>query len=338
MESTRIEAADSPVPRPRRSRWIIALLSWLYAIEIIAAWIFLRFEGDRSALGTIAIFSPRWVVILPLVLLVPLAIAFNRRCIWILAVATIYALFWVMGLCLPWRPLFARGNSTPAVRVLTCNVHGEALHPRQLADLIAAAHPDIVVLQEWSAPYEFSIFNEDNWNVINVGQQCLATRFRIDAAQELPNAAAVQYTLETPSGRINLFSVHLASPHPALFDAVHGMPNGQADLEQNVLDREAQSRELNRLTRDVSGPLLIAGDFNLCPDSPIFRENFRKFSDAFDAAGFGFGPTYRVQWIRMRIDHILSNSRWVCRDCWVGMNVGSPHRPLIADFSMSSAP
>ena len=288
-------------------------------------------------MGTLAIFSPRWVVILPLAPLVPLALAFNRRCIWILAIASAGALFWVMGLCLPWRTLFAPGSSAPAVRVLTCNVHGQALNSSQLAGLIAAVHPDVIVLQEWAPPYESSIFREGDWNVITIGEQCIATRFRIDTAQELEDGSAVHYTLETSAGRIDLFSVHLASPHPLLFAALQGMPNGKTDLENNAIEREGQSRELNRITRSISGPLLIAGDFNLCPDSPIFRENFRQFTDAFDAAGFGFGWSYRVSWAAMRIDHILSNSQWTCRDCWLGIDVGSPHRPLIADFSLGSA-
>jgi len=334
----RIEAADSSARLPRRRGWIIALLSWIYAVQIIAAWFFLRFGGDRSWLGTIAIFSPRWVVLLPLVALVPLALAFNRRCIWILAIASTGAIFWVMGLCLPWRTLFAPRSSAPAIRVLTCNVHGQSLRSRELAGLVAAVHPDIIVLQEWSPPYESPVFGEGDWNVINIGQQCLATRFHIDTAKVLPNGSAVQYTLETSAGRINLFSVHLSSPHPPLFAFLHGMPSGKADLEKNIIDREAQSRELDRITRGISGPILIAGDFNLCPDSPIFRGNFGKFSDAFDAAGFGFGWTYRVKWTSVRIDHILSGSQWICRDSWVGNDVGSPHRPLIADFSTSSAP
>ncbi|MGD0139002.1 MAG: endonuclease/exonuclease/phosphatase family protein [Tepidisphaeraceae bacterium] len=332
------EAACSTAKRPRRHSRVIAWLSWIYAAQIIAAWLFLRLDGDRSWLGAIAIFSPRWVVILPLVPLVPLALAFNRRCLWILAVATAGALFWVMGLCLPWRAWIAPGRSDLTVRVLTCNVHGHALHSRQLADLIASVHPDVVVLQEWLPPYESSIFDDGDWNVVTAGEQFLATRFRVNSFREFQNGSAVRYVLETSAGTFNLINVHLASPHPPLAAALLGRPGGKTDLEKNVIEREDQSRHLARVTGNASGPLLIAGDFNLCPDSPIFRENFRHFSDAFDVAGFGFGWTYRVQWTAARIDHILSSSQWTCRDCWLGISVGSPHRPLIADFSLSNAP
>ena len=327
----------SPDGKPRRHGWIVALLSWIYAILIIASWLFLRFEADRSWLGTVAVFSPRWVLMLPLVPLVPLALVFNRRSIWILAVASIGAIFWVMGLCLPWRVLFAPTRSLLDVRILTCNVHRSVLHSRELADLIATVHPDVIVLQEWFPPYHYSILKEGDWNVVRIGEQFLATRFRIDSARELQNASAVEYTLETPAGKINLINVHLSSPHPSLFEVLHGIPNGKTELEKNIIERENESREINRITRSISGPLLIAGDFNLCPDSPIFLENFDQFADAFDVAGFGFGWTYHVKWTSARIDHVLSNSQWTCRDCWLGGDVGSPHRPLIADFSLSNA-
>jgi len=333
-----IEAASSTATRPRRRSRVIAWLSWIYAAQIIAAWLFLRLEGDRSWFGAIAIFSPRWIVLLPLIPLLPLALALNQRCISILSIATAAALVWVMGLCLPWRAWLAPVPSALAIRVLTCNVHGHALHSQQLADLIAAVHPDVVVLQEWTPPYESSIFDDGDWNVITTGEQCLATRFHVRSAREFQKGYAVHYVLETSAGTFNLFSVHLASPHPPLAAALAGLPGGKTDLEKNVSEREEQSLHLARVTESVSGPLLIAGDFNLCPDSPIFRQNFRQLDDAFGAAGFGFGWTYRVRWTAARIDHILATSQWTCRKCWLGNSVGSPHRPLIADFSLSKAP
>ena len=316
---------------------IIASLCWIYAILIVAAWLFLRWEGDRSWLGTIAIFSPRWLVLLPLVALLPLALALDRRSTWILAVTTLGALWGVMGLCLPWRTLLSPGRSAFSVRILTCNVHGHALNSRQLAGLIAAVHPDIVVLQEWLGPYESPLFGQDDWNVIVTGEECLATRFPIKAIKELQNGWGADYWLETSARPIDLFSVHLASPHPPLAAALLGLPQGKSELEKNVVDRELQAQQLHRLAQRASGPLLIAGDFNLCPDSPIFRENFYELADAFDTAGFGFGWSYRGRWTAVRIDHILSNQAWICRRCWLGPSVGSPHRPLIADFSLSTA-
>jgi vancomycin resistance protein VanJ len=34
----------------------------------------------------------------------------------------------------------------------------------------------------------------------------------------------------------------------------------------------------------------------------------------------------------VRIDHILAGPGWYCARCWVGPDVGSPHRPVLADL------
>jgi vancomycin resistance protein VanJ len=323
--------------RPRRRGRIVAWLCWIYAILMAATWLFLRCAGDRSWLGAIAIFSPRWIAILPVIPLLPLAIAYNRRSLPILMITIIGTLFGVMGLCLPWRAMFIPKNSAPMIRVLTCNVHGRAVEARHLAELIAAVHPDIVMVQEWIPPYDYPLFADDGWNVVTTGEMCLASRFRIDTAGEVENAAAVHYIVETPGGNVNIFNVHFASPHLPLRDVLLGSQNGPADLKINIEKREYESRKINRIGQSIAGPVLIAGDFNLCPDSPIFLENLSNYSDAFSTAGFGFGWTYRIRWTDTRIDHILSNSQWTCRHCWLGPDVGSPHRPLIADYSVRSS-
>ncbi len=321
--------------KPRRWRSAtVALLGWLYLICILAIWLFLRLEADRSLLGMIVVFAPRWVLVLPLIALFPLALMFNRRCIWILTSAAIVACFPLMGLCIPWKSFISADDGRSTIRVLSCNIHHHAVDTFKLSSFIAAAHPDIVVLQEWMPIYQTAIFGADNWTVITSGDVCIATRFPIHRVKELPKSTAVEYAIETPAGMIEFLNVHLSSPHLALRDTVLGRPNGKPDLEKNLANRRDEARELNRVTQGISAPLLIAGDFNLPSDSAIFYENFSRFSDAYRTAGFGFGWTYYSRWTTTRIDHILGNGHWDCRRCWVGPQVGSPHRPLVADLEM----
>jgi endonuclease/exonuclease/phosphatase (EEP) superfamily protein YafD len=285
----------------------------------------------------VAIFAPPWIYALPLAALIPLSIALHRRSLRVLAVGTIVALFPVMGLRLPWRPLIQFDKSAISIRVLTCNVHHDALKPHRLAEMILSVHPDIILLQEFPVQFEPSVFGTGGWNVAIIGEMVLATRFPIYAAKEFPDDSAVHYTIETLTGDVDVFNVHLSSPHFALQDIVRGRPNARDDVKNNIRDRRNEARELNQMLQNIRGPLLIAGDFNLPPDSAIFRENFSKFSDAFATGGLGFGWTYRANWTATRIDHILGSSQWICSDCWVGADVGSPHRPLIADLSMRGA-
>ena len=79
------------------------------------------------------------------------------------------------------------------------------------------------------------------------------------------------------------------------------------------------------------GPLLLAGDFNLPVESAIYGQYWAQFSNAFSAAGLGLGHTKFTRWHGVRIDHILAGPSWRFRRCWVGPDVKSDHRPLIAD-------
>jgi vancomycin resistance protein VanJ len=74
----------------------------------------------------------------------------------------------------------------------------------------------------------------------------------------------------------------------------------------------------------------VMGDFNTPPESRIFPQVWGGYTDAFSAAGWGWGYTFIGARTTVRIDHILAGRGWRVTDCRVGPNVGSPHRPVIA--------
>ena len=56
------------------------------------------------------------------------------------------------------------------------------------------------------------------------------------------------------------------------------------------------------------------------------------YTDAFSEAGRGWGYTFIGAKTTVRIDHVLISKGWHRAACRVGPNVGSPHRPVIADL------
>ena len=64
--------------------------------------------------------------------------------------------------------------------------------------------------------------------------------------------------------------------------------------------------------------------------------------DAFASAGRGYGYTYghtlRPAFSFLRIDHVLVGPEFEVRDCFVGGDEGSDHRPVIADIALRRAP
>jgi len=137
------------------------------------------------------------------------------------------------------------------------------------------------------------------------------------------------YAIEMPSRFVSFYSVHLSSPHNAFRNVLHHNRYGVTRLTFNSL---ARLREAKVLELDSNDDTLLAGDFNLPRDSTIFRSHFGEFTDAFTAAGLGYGLSYYSRWTAVRIDHILMGKNWRCEHCWVGPDLGSPHRPVIADL------
>jgi endonuclease/exonuclease/phosphatase family metal-dependent hydrolase len=92
---------------------------------------------------------------------------------------------------------------------------------------------------------------------------------------------AVMAGIDHPIGRVNLFTVHLAS--------------GGAST-----DRESQADALIRFARDcaVSHPAVltvVAGDMNAAPDAHIYQQLAGAFRDSYAAANPGAeGPTFNL--------------------------------------------
>jgi endonuclease/exonuclease/phosphatase (EEP) superfamily protein YafD len=284
-------------------------------------------------------FGPRWALTLPLLILVPLAALLQRRSLWLHALALGVLIFAILGLCVPWRSWFDTESANPNIRVLTCNVHGGDLDPAALADLIATSEPDLVVLQTWSSRYEQPVFGSGNWHLQRSGELLLASRYPILEVETLrgqefdgTGGSAARFAVDTPAGVVNLFNVHLSSPRTAL-EAVYARRVGSPALVAHNSDlRRSQSRAVRQTIAQADGPVLIAGDFNTPVDSTIYRDSWSELDNAFSRVGFGFGNTYYTRHASVRIDHILAGPRLRCRRCWLGPDVGSPHRPVFADL------
>jgi len=308
----------------------------------LAVWITLHFAGDRWWLATMLLFGPRWVWGAPLALLLPAAGWLRPRRWWVVFLGVGIALIPVGGLRVPWRT-FTFATSQPCLRVLTCNIHRQQTDTKSLAKLIAAVHPDVVALQNWSSSHA-AVFGQGGWFMHRDGELLLASRFPIGRVTQVDqldeggwDGSGTCYELQTPWAVVPFFNLHLASPHRYFEDVLESDPTGPEGVRANSACRERQSKLVSDLALAQGPATLLAGDFNTPDDSPIFRRAWASFSDAFTIAGWGFGRTFYTRRTAIRIDHILAGPAWRCRRCWVGPTVGSPHLPVIADIEFVGA-
>jgi vancomycin resistance protein VanJ len=270
----------------------------------------------------------------------------------------------------PWS--VADGQRT-TIRVLTCNVGIDGYDEAALARLVEDTQPDVVTLQEgftWKAegkrqkadlgrpssnqedglgrpssnhPSSLIPLPSSDWFVSASPGIMLASRFPILSQQTLeregeygPRTVGVAYRLDTPEGEINFVALHLYTPREGLM-ATPLYPWEDADyLRENTAWRAQESADASRWIAGLTGPVIVAGDMNLPPESEIFRRDWGGYTDAFSAAGFGYGYTYGYDATHpfwgIRIDHILAGKGWRVERCWVGPHIHSDHRPVLAEL------
>jgi endonuclease/exonuclease/phosphatase (EEP) superfamily protein YafD len=331
-----------PVVQPRAEARTRPILDWLCATYLglmVALWLVMRLGGDRWWPGTLLLLAPRWPYAAPLAALCPWAIA--RRRWWGLGTAGLGAAF-LLVFVLGFHFRLPRGAAKHGdVRLLTCNIHRQHLDAPRLAAFIDEVRPDVVTLQGWSEMHRDALFQGGDWDVRHEGEILIASRFPIASVTPItlandPDAppgeqgAAMEVEVRTPRGPVRLLGLHLASPHAGLNEM---LTDGGHKLAANISRRWQESRQLRELADRTETPLLLAGDFNSVGESPIFREDWGGFADAFDRCGSGLGYTYVVGHTQIRIDHILTDASWSVASCWVGPDVSAAHRPLVADLN-----
>ncbi|HWG44494.1 MAG TPA: endonuclease/exonuclease/phosphatase family protein [Gemmataceae bacterium] len=331
-----IPPAGLPKRGWRRAGMVVAVCSWLYLFVVLVLW-GLLYEADVWWPATLLMFSPRWLLLLPAIVLLPAAAALRRRMLGVQLITLVL----IAGPLMNFRISGQFLQSPPAglpLRVMTCNLHYKKPDEASLKRLLAETRPDIIALQEWKGLEQSPLFAGSEWHVHAAPSLFLASRLPIRRATQLgkhsmnKEGAVLRYELETSAGVITLFSLHLASPRQGLYESIHTLRKGVAELEAGSELRWEQCENLAQEAEQVSGPVLLVGDFNTPPESVLFRQVWDRYTDAFSVAGWGWGYTFIGNRTAVCIDHILTDPDWHCRRCWVGPPIGSPHRPVLADL------
>jgi endonuclease/exonuclease/phosphatase (EEP) superfamily protein YafD len=290
------------------------------------------------------LFAPRWIYALPMVVLVPAAAAARRRLLWPLLGAAVVIVGPIMGLCLPWKSDSA--GEGPVVRVLTCNVQGRCLDGAALMEMVDRLKPDVVALQEYRSAIDLSW--PAGWRAHKRSALVVASPHPLrDVApwlcrhpgRELPTTHGIRCVVEKPHCLFTFVNVHLSSPRHGLATVLDRRtvvaPSRSAALVAAIAGRRREAESFAGWVVGSSGPVILAGDFNMPTDSAIYRDVWGGYDNAFSQTGFGFGYT---KWSSihgliygLRVDHMLSESMSP-RRCWVERDVGSDHRPLAAEL------
>jgi endonuclease/exonuclease/phosphatase (EEP) superfamily protein YafD len=321
-------------------RVILQVVCWLYIAIVAALYVAMRWSSPESWMPHLLLYCPRWVVSVPTLLLVPLVVWMRLR--WAvlgLAVAAI-AFFGIWGFNVPYATLVpGRVPWRPGLRLLTFNVQGGDLNVRGLSDLIRKTEPDLVLLQEYGRADPRVLLGEDGWDFRTAGEFCLASRWPIVSFETLPRPDKLYRTIAVRANvswfgkTLPIVSVHLMTPRDGLEAILYAKWRGIGAFREIATVQRYESSLVRSWVEASPGSIVLAGDFNLTSEHPLFRRDWSRYTDAFSRTAWGLGHTMFTHSIGLRIDHILCGDQWRPIRCWVvGTDLGSAHRAVIADI------
>ncbi len=197
---------------------------------------------------------------------------------------------------------------------------------------IAEADADIVILVELGdapaahldrvlADYPHRVLNARVDRPSGAARAAIASRYPLTAIPDRPDGlVSVAAVAQTPLGPINIIGAHLTRPWP--FQYQWGQIN--------------QATALAAIRRDMTGPVIAAGDFNSVSSARIGRQ-IQTETGLIPAPGWpGTWPSALPSAAGMTIDQVWRSPDLALLERRLGRKTGSDHRPVITRFTLAA--
>ncbi len=235
----------------------------------------------------------------------------------------------------------------PTLSILSYNLKSEAEGLELLAEVIREANADIVAMQEvseaaaaylqgeFAGNYPYQAFHPQAWEPIP--GQGLLSRYPIESDEYWRiHLGHQRVSIALEGSTLTLYNAHPIQPF---------VENGFARRAEEI------TVLLERAAND-SGPLILAGDFNMSDQSDDYRRVTAFYTDAYREVGWGLGFTFPdfsyaeavpevLPSVSMpvrpavRLDYIFRNSAFQAQEARVlSSSGGSDHRPVYARLAL----
>lgn len=317
----------SSVPTNPKPRFQAALA--LAAVGVIAASLLPYGARHWWVFDVATHFRLQYVVAAALLIAV---LGFRRRWLWCAALAASLAIS--AQPLLPYLKLAtpaAAASGAPTVKVFSVNLQFGNHSTERLFTSIREESPDVVVLveftPEWAAlmrPLHASYPHRLEIPVERSNGIAVFSRLPLDSAAMLPLGVqpAIEARVRLEDETFTLIGVHLRSP-------TSGWRAGQRNWQYELLARRRAQ---------IEGPLIVTGDFNTTPYSPIFSDWLERTGLEDTSRGRGLEwswPTF-LPFIGIPIDHcVVSDDFRVISERRLPA-FGSDHFPIVTVLALEA--
>lgn len=203
------------------------------------------------------------------------------------------------------------------VRVLTYNIEHGVHGWDKVAEVIRAADPDILCLQEVAIAWPerpddplLRYLEDFHWFRMRTSGLLIASRFPLTGQAILPvQKTKDDYLLiahtEVDGRRITVMNTHLLPFCGGHYNQADVL-NWPKNFSEAARDRRMQLRLVLDEVASRDGPVILCGDLNRNPTGPEYGWMTRELTDSYAAAGRGFGYTSNSFALGQRIDYVLS--------------------------------
>lgn len=347
------EPARRPQPRRRpaaRRGHRIRDLSVANLLTVGLVLFLLHEVSERWWLGTVLTYVPQFVFLIPTLLLLVVSAKLDRPSLVVNLLSTWLVAGSMMGLSLPLGRIALGGKPAKGMKIVSCNVEG----PPRLEGLVREVSkliPAVVALQGVDGEPALLRDNFPDWNVVHEEGFWIASRHPLRLidrcrADAFDRVTAVAVEIEAPGGKFVLVNVQQTSAEAGFNELdLPSLLSGRA--QQRIHEHSTLRRKEAHATRDFiakldgSLPTVVTGDLNMPTSSSIYESYWSDFTNAFDAAGVGFGYTSpcgprriwpdNVPW--HRFEHVLTSWHWKVEDCQTGVQGGYDHRMIVVSLT-----
>lgn len=238
---------------------------------------------------------------------------------------------WLLVPYLSGSPTLAATAGSTSIRLLCWNVNSANRSFAELDRLVREHNPDMAILlevsPEWQAHFSRSM--------TNFPQQIVEARddnFGIALLSRAPlGSARVEYF--GPAGLPSIKAVLPSGNQPITLLATHPLPPA-GGLRSRY--RDEQLREIAEWVRLQTSPVIVTGDLNITPWSPVFADFCESAGLRNSAEGRGLQGTWPAFFPPMLIpiDHFLHSEEVLVTHREIVEARGSDHLPQVVEFGL----
>lgn len=254
-----------------------------------------------------------------------------------LKAAALHGVFACVALMIAVAPQWFPGGprpepGAPALRLYSANLYYLNDDVAAMRRSIAEADADIVVLIELGRdaavqadallegyPYRVASMRLDQTR--GPSRSVIGSRYPLSALPDPPDGLhSVAAVARTPLGRLNVVGVHLTRPWPF----------------QEQWGQISQTMALQAIVGGLTGPVIVAGDFNSISSARIGNQ-VRRDLGLHPAPGFpGTWPTDVPAPLTLTIDQVYASPDLAFTGRRLGRPNGSDHRPVVTRITRAT--